>query len=116
MKLLTQQMKEEISKSYPLYSQDEKGENAMCIAKFFIGSWTWYITEGNFEGDDFIMYGIIINGTGDEYGYVSLNEMESINIRGFQIERDLYFKNQPLKDIKDSQLKSFLHRVYSKAI
>ena len=47
MTLLTNKMKEEISKNYPLYSQDGKQENAICVAKFFIGNYTWYITEGN---------------------------------------------------------------------
>ena len=104
MILLTQQEKEQISKTYPLYSQDGMAENAICIAKFFIGSWTWYILEGNFENGDFIMFGIVINGVGDEYGYVSLRELEGTNVRGFQVERDLYFEKCPLKNISDEQL------------
>ena len=93
MQLLTKQMKEQISNTYPLYSQDGKGKEAICITKFFIANWTWYILEGNFEKDDFMMYGIVINGISNEYGYVSLNEMESVNVHGFEIERDRYFEN-----------------------
>lgn len=116
MILLTQQEKEQISKTYPLYSQDGMAENAICIAKFFIGSWTWYILEGNFENGDFIMFGIVINGVGDEYGYVSLRELEGTNVRGFQVERDLYFEKCPLKNISDEQLQAFLTSIYSKAV
>lgn len=113
MKLLTQDMKEMIIKDYPLYSQDGKGKDAICIAKFFIGNWTWYVLEGNNENDDFILYAIVINGMYDEYGYVSLNELESLNVRGFQVERDLHFEKQPLKDINDKQLQAFLNSIYS---
>lgn len=108
MKLLTKQTKEQINKAYPLYSQDGKGKEAVCVAKFFIGNWTWYILEGSFQATDFMMYGIVINGMDNEYGYVSLNEMESLNVRGCTIERDLYFEERPLKDIDDSQLQAFL--------
>lgn len=112
MTLLTNKMKEEISKDYPLYSQDGKGKNATCVAKFFLGSCTWYITEGNFEDGDFIMFGIFASENEHEYGYVSLKEMESVNVKGFVIERDLHFDRQPLKDIKDSNLQSYLSRFY----
>lgn len=54
-------MKKNLSSKYPLYSQDGKGSNAKCICKFFFGSFTWYITEMSFEGDDLIMYGITEN-------------------------------------------------------
>ena len=110
MILLTQQEKEQISKTYPLYSQDGMAENAICIAKFFIGSWTWYILEGNFENGDFIMFGIVINGVGD------VRELEGTNVRGFQVERDLYFEKCPLKNISDEQLQAFLTSIYSKAV
>lgn len=113
MQLLTKQMKEQISNTYPLYSQDGKGKEAICIAKFFIANWTWYILEGNFEKDDFMMYGVVINGISNEYGYVSLNEMESVNVHGFEIERDRYFEKKPLKAINDKQLQTLLSSIYS---
>lgn len=102
-------MKDEIEKNYPLHSQEGKAKKAVCIAKFFIGNWTWYILEGNREDDDFIMFGIVINGMGNEYGYTSLNELENICVHGlFQVERDLYFEWQKLEDIDDLQLHDFL--------
>ena len=112
MSLLTQKMKEQISSSYPLYSQDGKGKDAICIVKFFFGCWTWYILEGNKENRDFMMFGIVINGMDNEYGYVSLSELEDINVHGFKIELVLKFKEKPLKDIDDDQLQAFLSSIY----
>ena len=41
---------EEILKSYPLYSQDGKGKDAVCVAIFFIGHVRWFVLEGQPEG------------------------------------------------------------------
>ena len=54
------------------------------------------------------MFGIALNGMGDEYGYVSLKELESVSVHGFQVERDLYFERQKLENINDPQLHDFL--------
>lgn len=43
---------EEILKSYPLYSQDGKGKDAVCVAIFFIGHVRWFVLEGQPEGND----------------------------------------------------------------
>ena len=37
---------EKSMKDYPLYSQDSKKKDALCIAVFFIGNTHWYIPEG----------------------------------------------------------------------
>lgn len=37
---------EKSMKDYPLYSQDSKKKDAICIAVFFIGNARWYILEG----------------------------------------------------------------------
>lgn len=37
---------EKAMKDYPLYSQDSKKKDALCIAVFFIGNARWYILEG----------------------------------------------------------------------
>lgn len=45
---------------YPLYSQDSKKKDAVCIAVFFIGNARWYILEGQRENDDFVLFGIVV--------------------------------------------------------
>jgi hypothetical protein len=49
-----------------------------------------------------------INGMSNEYGYTSLNELENIDVQGFQVERDLHFERQKLENINNPQLHDFL--------
>lgn len=115
MELLTKAIKEQLSK-YPLYSQDGKGKDAICLAKFFIcaGAWTWYVLESDKEFNE--MFGVIINGYGEgEYGYFTMQELESLKL-GFppfgdlKVERDIAFKPMKLSEISDPYLKKFLTR------
>lgn len=74
----------------PLYSQEDKGEDAIVHVKFFTpdSSWTWYATE--FDGED-IFFGLV-DGHDEELGYFSLKELASVRGRlGLKIERDRYF-------------------------
>ena len=91
MKLIDQ----EVAKQIPaLYSQ-EHNKDPIVFAKFFTpwSDWTWYAIE--FDGDD-LFFGFV-QGFDHEFGYFSLSEMESVRGHGgLKIERDLYFKPQPL--------------------
>lgn len=58
-RLVTPELREALS-DYPLYSQDAKGKDALCIAVFHLGNIRWYIMEGQPEGDDFTLYGIVV--------------------------------------------------------
>ena len=44
-RLITPEL-EKAMQDYPLYSQDSKKKDAVCIAVFFIGNARWYILEG----------------------------------------------------------------------
>ena len=52
-----------------------KGKDALCIAVFHLGNIRWYIMEGQPEGDDFTLYGIVVGLHETEYGYMSASEM-----------------------------------------
>lgn len=113
---MTQQV-EEAFKDAPLYSQDGKGKDAICNAVFAIGSARWYMTEGEREGEDFTMFGIVIGLLEDEYGYVSLNELSGVELdltsKGLgkhQVVQLTSFEPKPLKEIDDIRLKKFLAR------
>lgn len=53
-----------ILSQYPLYSQEEKGDNAIAVIKFFLPgtAWTWYVTEGErMENGDWHLFGLVTN-------------------------------------------------------
>ncbi len=95
MKLLPTEIK---AKLPPLYSQDGKGDEAIAHVKFFhpLSNWTWYATE--FDGDD-LFFGLV-QGFAEELGYFSLSEMQSIQVNGLGIERDLHFHPTPLGQLR----------------
>ena len=65
-RLITPELTEALS-SYPLYSQDAKKKDALCIAVFYLGNIRWYIMEGQQEGNDFTLYGIVAGLQETEY-------------------------------------------------
>lgn len=108
---------EEALKDYPLYSQDGRGKEAICRAIFALGSARWYILEGENEGGDTIMFGVVVGLIEDEYGYVSLNELSEVELdltaQGYgrlQVRQQPDFKPTALKDLRDDRLQKFLAR------
>lgn len=95
MILLTPELRAELPL---LYSQDGN-RNPTVYAKFFFpaGIWTWFVTEGEPDGDDFRFFGYVI-GHENEWGYFMLSELESLNIKGLTVERDLYFEKGPFEE------------------
>ena len=112
MKLLSEKQNREIENKYPLGSQDGKKGNAVCVAKFFLGNYTWYIIEGSYEDDDFMMFGVVVTETDAEFSYISYNELQNIRMYGYMcVERDRYFDKCKLLDIKDDMLQKFLKQL-----
>jgi hypothetical protein len=96
MKLVTDEIKKVVPK---LYSQEEKGDEAVAYVKFFTpwSSWTWYATE--FDGED-IFFGLVV-GLDTELGYFSLKELSGVEgPGGLKIERDLYFTPKTLSQLR----------------
>ncbi len=96
--------KEILLKLPRLYVQ-ETSRNPTVYAKLFLPgtSWTWYITEGEQEGDDFMMFGYTF-GLDDEaeLGYISLNELESLkNKMGMKVELDMHFTSDHWYDVEE---------------
>ena len=117
-RLITPELKEALA-SYPLYSQDAKKKDALCIAVFYLGNIRWYIMEGQQEGDDFTLYGIVAGLHETEYGYQSATEMAGITydasvygLGTLRIEQDKSFKPCTLAEIEDAELQAFLSRLY----
>ncbi len=113
-RLMTTQL-EEALKGFPLYSQDGKGKDAICRAIFALGGVRWFILEGEKEGNDTILFGIVIGLMEDEYGYISLNELSDIELdltkQGFgklQVRQQENFHPVPLKSCVTAVCRSSL--------
>ena len=97
MKLLTDELRQRLP---PLYSQEAEPEPTI-YAKFFMPGtgWTWYVTEGSEQEDDFLFFGFVV-GFESEFGYFLLSELESVtNPLGLHVERDLSFREGKLTDV-----------------
>jgi hypothetical protein len=76
--------------------------SAASYAKFFTpdSSWTWFVTEGQEDEDDFTFFGYV-KGHCLELGYFSLKELQAV--RGplkLPIERHLHFAPAPWSEVK----------------
>jgi hypothetical protein len=83
-----------------LYAQDGMGDSAVVWLKWFFpaGSATWFITE--YSPDERRAFGLCDLGY-PELGYVSLDEIEAINIRGLRVERDVWWTPKTMREVRD---------------
>ena len=102
-------------KGYPLYSQDGMGKEAVCVAIFALGAIRWFILEGEVQGNDTVLFGIVVGLAEDEYGYVSLNELSDVTLdlttQGLgrlQVRQQANFRPTKLKNLQDYRLQRFL--------
>jgi len=97
MELLPNELREKLP---PLYSQENVPDPLVHLKLFTAdANWTWYVTEGSPEGDDFIFFGYVI-GLEKEWGYFALSELAAARgPLGLPIERDLYFKPAPFSQV-----------------
>lgn len=102
-------------KGYPLYSQDGRGKEAVCVAIFALGAVRWFILEGEVHGSNTILYGIVVGLTEEEYGYVSLNELSEVTLdltaQGLgrlQVRQQENFRPTKLKNLQNYRLQRFL--------
>jgi hypothetical protein len=80
---------------FPFGSQEGLGDAAKVVVKFFFpaGRYTFYVTEARAEGEDWDFFGYCVSALGpdcDEWGYAALSELQSVNVRGLTVERDLH--------------------------
>ena len=97
-RLLTAELRGSIP---PLYTQEQVSDPVVFV-KFFTpdSSWTWLVTEGRVEGDDFLFFGYVI-GLESEWGYFVLSELEAaLRPLGLAIERDLLFEPKRFSEVR----------------
>ena len=98
MKLLTKAL----SRRFEQVGRQEGTRDPLVIAKFFnpAGAGTWYATEYDPLARCFFGYVSIFGDWNDEWGYFSLNDLESVTVRfGLGIERDRYFAERPMSQV-----------------
>jgi hypothetical protein len=99
MKIVTEEF-EVLFKDFPLYSQEHE-KDPLVVAKLFdpCSAATWFLTE--YDPTEKIAFCYVVGLHEDEWGYSSLIELESIQRPfGLTIERDLYFAQKRLIEVK----------------
>lgn len=103
-------MTQELEKRFAqIGSQDEKGEDAIVIAKYFnpTGIGSWFAIEYNPIDKIFFGYVSLFGDDCDEWGDFSLDELQSFQGRmGLGIERDLYCGEKKLSEFNIPSLKN----------
>ena len=70
------------------------------MAIFFIGHVRWFVLEGQQEGNDTTLFTIVCGLYETEYGYTSVNEMESVKVDGSKYGVDEIFQVEQLDGFK----------------
>ena len=82
-----------------LYSQEAEPD-PIVYAKFFLPGtgWTWYVTEGGEQGNDFLFFGFVSDS--GEFTRFRLSELQAVrDLTGAQVELDLTFTEGRLTDV-----------------
>ena len=93
----TEQDLKDIPKLYE--TEDIPLEEKIIHLHFFIAGCDWYVAE--YDGEDlFFGFAIINNDLGcAEWGYVSFEELRDLAVGFVQVDRDLYWKVRPAKEV-----------------
>lgn len=94
MKLLTKELEKRFAQL-----GDQDVPDPIVVTKFFhpFLNWTWYATAYYSRDQRFFGW---VDSDFPELGYFSLKELESIEIGGLKIERDLYWTECRLSEVK----------------
>lgn len=92
-------LNETLRSTLPKLREQEFSRDPTVHAMFFFpgSGWTWLVTEGESNGDDFIFFGYVI-GFEAEFGTFALSELEELNIHGVRVERVEDFEPAVLSD------------------
>ena len=96
MKLMTKDIKRTAQKQF----DDGSDMEQKVVAKYFGGSWTWYLM--NMGKDEDYCWGIV-KGFAVEMGSWQMSKLQKVKIKplNLPVERDLMFKPMRAKDVWD---------------
>jgi hypothetical protein len=101
MSLMRKLLEDKIAE-FPFESQEGLGFDAKCIAHFFVAAAHWFVSEMEVDGDDVIMFGYADLGLGpgcSEFGYMSLNELESLRTPYGKVGLDLNPEEKTIREL-----------------
>jgi hypothetical protein len=84
----------------PLHAQEAETD-PVVYARFYLPGTdrSWYVIEGEPEGDDYSFYGFVAGAGHDDFRQFRLSELLAIrNLFGEPVERDLTFQEGRLTD------------------
>ena len=92
---MTKKIKEQAEKQYDKGSDMDQ----MVVAKYFGGSWTWYLMNLDPEDNDYA-WGIV-DGFAVEMGSWQMSELQKVKFKpfGLPVERDLCFEPMKASDV-----------------
>ena len=92
-------LNEALRSTLPKLREQESSKDPIVHAVFFFpgSGWTWFVTEGESNGDDFIFFGYVI-GFEAEFGSFTLSELEELDIHGVRVESARNFEPALLSD------------------
>ena len=83
----------------PGIGQSDKDDPIIWL-KFFhpLSSWSWYLTE--YDPDERLAFGLVA-GFETEIGYFSIEELESLEVRGLKVEREIWTRPAPIRSLDE---------------
>jgi hypothetical protein len=84
-----------------LYTTEETPlKDKLIYLHFFLGNSDWYVCECN--GTDTFWGLVILNGDLEnaEFGYFTLRKLDQLNVRGLEIDMDLYWEIRPASQVE----------------
>ena len=84
-----------------LYSTEkQKLDKKNIVMHFFIGGTDWFIAEYDPKERLFFGYTILNNDLEmAEWGYISLDELQSLKVRNIEVDRDLHWKSKSFREV-----------------
>ena len=93
---------EEARHGLPALHSQETQRDPVVDLKLFTpdAGWTWFVTEGQPDGEDFRLFGFVI-GLEEEWGYFLLSQLSAVRgPPGLPVERDLRFSPAPFSEVR----------------
>ena len=90
---------EQLGKVPGLYqTENVEHEDKIIAIHFFIAGCNWYVAE--YDGEDIFFGFVNLNDPQNaEWGYFSLKELDEINIKGIEVDNDLYWQPKKFLEI-----------------